>query len=158
MGEIEIKPIAILISFIIWLDIDITVMRNIAKKKYKKKSEKFIEKAHAHNNYVLAEAIDRKYYKPWESDNGHYHPEKYKVTYEYIVNGKKYKKNIYYGNTDYPWKLIIYYSGRNPRIAIAENEEKKGIIYTLLQCIAPLSIFFGIPIFSILISKIISLF
>lgn len=158
MEKFEIKPIAVLISFIIWLDIDITIARNFVKKKYKRKSERFIEKAHANNNYVLAKSIDYKCYEVYHGKDYSFSETRYKVTYEYIVNGKRYTKKLVYSSSDYPIKLFIYYNESNPRKSMAENEVKDGVIFRALMYTPSLSILFGIPIFSVLISKIISLF
>lgn len=158
MGEIEIKPIALLISFIIWLDIDITVLRNFAKNKYKKESEKFREIAKAKGNYVIGREIKSKYYSSWRDDNGNYHEDRYKVIYEYIVNGKKYKKKLYYRDSKYPIEQNIYYKSGNPRTSIAETETKNGFIYTMLSLCLPFSIFIGIPVLSWLITRLINMF
>ena len=60
MNDIEINPIAALISFIFWLDIDITVCRNFAKRKYKTKAQNFKEKAKAKGNYVIGKIVKSK--------------------------------------------------------------------------------------------------
>lgn len=158
MGELDIKPIALLISFIIWLDIDITVCVGFAKNNFKKKSEKFREKAKVKGNYVQGYEVKSKYYDSWQSESGKRYEEKYKVIYEYMVNGKKYKKKLYYKNSRYPRQINIYYKEKNPRYSIAENESKKGIIYTMLQLCIPFSVFIGIPLLALGISKLITIF
>ncbi len=158
MGEVEIKPIALLISFIIWLDIDITVCKNLAKNKYKKKSDKFIEKAKANGNYVIGEEVKSQYYPSWRDDNGTYHEESYKVIYEYIVNGKKYKKKLYYYDNEYPLKQNIYYKAGNPRKSIAGTEDKNGFIFTMLSLCPFFSVFVGIPMLAWGITILINIF
>lgn len=157
MGEIEINPIAIVISFIIWLDIDITVCRNFAKHKYKTKSEKFKEKAKVKGNFVIGREVKSKYYSSWRDDDEKYHEEYYRVTYEYIVDGKKYKKKLNYKNSNYPLEQNIYYKAENPRKSIAETESKKGFIYTMLCMSIPFSIFIGIPVLSWIINNLINM-
>ena len=158
MGEIEINPIAVLISFIIWLDIDITVFRNFIKQKYKTKSQKFIEKAKAKGNYVIGREVNSKYNSSWTDDDGHYHEEYYKVTYEYVVNGKIYKKKLKYTDNKYPSEQNIYYKPGKPRKSIAETETKFGFMYIMAWFCIPLSIFLGIPISSWVITGIINMF
>ena len=127
MGEIEISPIAMVISFIIWLDIDITVFRNFMKRKYKTKSQKFKEKAKAKGNYVIGREVYSKYNSSWKDDDGRYHEEYYRVTYEYVVNGKKYKKKLKYTDNKYPSEQNIYYKPGRPRKSIAETEKNMDL-------------------------------
>ena len=94
MDGMEIQPIALLISFLIWLDIDIIVCKNFYKKKYKTKADKIRDIARAKGNYVVGREIKSKYYSSWTDDNGRYNEHQYKVIYEYIVDGKKIYKEI----------------------------------------------------------------
>lgn len=158
MGEIEINPIALVISFIIWLDIDITVCRNFVKHKYKTKSEKFRKKAKDKGNYVIGREVKSKYYSSWRDNDGNYHEGYYKVIYEYVVNGKKYKKKLRYKDNRYPLEQNIYYKAENPRKSIAEKERKNGLIYTMLSLCIPFSIFIGIPVLSWIITILINMF
>ena len=158
MSEIEIQPIAILISFLIWLDINIKVFKNFYKNNYKTKADKFREKARAKGNYVVGREIKSKYYSSWRDDNGKYYEDKYKVIYEYIVNGKTYKKKLYYKNSNYPREQNIYYKTGNPRNSIAETERKYGLIYTMLLLCPFLSVFIGIPILAMIITTLINMF
>lgn len=158
MGEIEISPIAMVISFIIWLDIDITVGRNLVKNKYKTKSQKFKEEAKAKGNYVIGREVKSKHYSSWKDNNGVEHEEYYIVIYEYEVDGKKYKKKLRYTDDKYLLEQNIYYKAGNPRKSIAEEECKYGFIYTMLVLCIPFSIFIGIPVLSWIITILINMF
>lgn len=150
--------IAVIISFIIWIDIDITVFKKVKKGEYKAKSEKFKEKARNLGNCVDGRLISSLYNPATRNDDGTYNLRSYVATYEYIVNGKKYKKRVVYENSNYPSSQNIYYKAGNPRKAFAETEKKYGITYIMALFCIPLSIFIGMPLSAILISKIMNIF
>lgn len=98
--------------------------------KYRKK--RFFEKAKANHNYTTARYVKHFYvHGDGDSSSSMNRYDRVHVTYEYYVNGKRYKKKYCYSGegkmaATYPNSFTIYYSGRNPRRARAEDENKSS--------------------------------
>ena len=107
--------------------------------------EKFIERAKAKGNVVEAVCIKTKRGFRYDvSDDDRYRHESKKVTYEYTVKGKKYRKKLYFQSPgvsiNFPYTITLYYSDRNPRKAYTKmelNEVGRGCFLTVVVfCIA----------------------
>ena len=149
--EINYNIFAVIISFLIWLDIDILLTMKISKKTIKTKNELFIENAVKAGTCVNGVLVDKKDY--------YYEGVKfYSLKYEYIVNGRKYYKKINIRNNQFISNNIdIYYKSNNPKKSITNNEKmlKKGFIYNFASICIPFSIFLGFPILAIILSIVI---
>lgn len=77
-----ISFVAIVISFIILLEINIFIMKRVKPKYMALK-----ETAKAKGNYVLGKAVKSHYYSPWTDSDGSQRGNTTKVIYEYTVNG-----------------------------------------------------------------------
>jgi len=150
--EIKLNAIAIILSFLIWLDIDILLTMRISKKTLKTKNEKFKEKAIANGTCISGFLVDKKSYCDDKNDSY------YNLKYEYIVDGKKYYKRISVSkNENISNNIDIYYSSENPKKSIVEKEIliKKGFFYSFASVCIPFSIFIGLPVLTIILSIII---
>ena len=99
----------------------------------KTRKQVLVKEAKAKGNIVIADAIKNVYsygLKEIKKPNGHFASEK--VTYEYIVNGKRYHfKEKYVGrdqtHCDFPLSIRVYYDEENPkRIAFDFDVSKQG--------------------------------
>ena len=113
------------------------------------KREKFIEEAKAKGNVVRAKCVKSRRNLPVESsDNDVYRYEGRTVTYEYVINGKKYSKRLFFQSpgkvsVDYPYEISVYYSEKNPRKAYAReemNEKRRGCLLTLIVFIVSVAV------------------
>lgn len=101
--------------------------------------EKFIENAKRKGNVVTATCVKTKFV-PGNRESGEpYNNDTKIVTYEYTVNGKKYKKKFSFQSPgcvsiDFPYTLTFYYSEKNPRKVYTgvSNKYYKGYIYALV--------------------------
>ena len=102
--------------------------------------ERFIENAKAKGNIVEAVCVKTK--RVWSNDNSDYEiyrTESKKVIYEYSVKGKKYRKKLYFQSPgvsiNFPYKITLYYSEKNPRKAYSKielNEVGRGCFLTFV--------------------------
>lgn len=94
----------------------------------KNKKKRFIERAKANHNYTTARYVKHFYvHGDGNSSSSMNRYDRVHVTYEYYINGKRYKKKYCYSGegkmvATYPNSFTIYYSGRNPRKVMSEGE------------------------------------
>lgn len=101
--------------------------------------EKFIENAKKKGNVVTATCVKTKFVPGSRESEGIYKYDTKIVTYEYTVNGKKYKKKFSFQSPgcvsiDFPYTLTFYYSEKNPRKVYTGvgNKYYKGYICALV--------------------------
>lgn len=95
----------------------------------KTKKKRFIERAKEKRNFTTARYVKHFYVhgNGASSSSSMNRYDSVYVTYEYYVNGKRYKKKYCYSGegkmvATYPNSFTIYYSGRNPRKVMSEGE------------------------------------
>lgn len=92
------------------------------------------EKAERDGTIVTATAI-KKFYRENDDETRTVGTH---VIYEYVVDGKKYRRKLYFADDDYPLDITIYYDKSNPRKAIdggdvsTEGQVANGCATTLI--------------------------
>lgn len=103
--------------------------------------ERFIENAKKKGNVAKAVCVKTKRILGDSNSNCDvYRNESKKVIYEYSVNGKKYRKKLYFQSPgmvsiDFPYAITVYYSEKNPRKAYSKaelNEVGRGCFLTVV--------------------------
>lgn len=114
-----------------------------------KKAKRFIETAKKNKNYAIARAVKSSRIAGRRgSVHTHDHYASNRVRYEYVVNGKKYKKIYYFDGENYsiggvaPDTIKLYYRSGHPRKVVTSVPKKwdqanvamgiiLGIIFTI---------------------------
>ena len=118
------------------------------------KLEKKIQKAKENGNIVTATCVKTQFLAgrlDEETDSLKYG--KQVVTYEYVVNGKKYKKKYSYQlpgsvSIDYPYTLKLYYDEKNPRKVYTGSGNKHANGYLKALGVWILFVFIAVNIVS----------
>lgn len=138
-----IKNIVLVIGFIMI----IATYYKFVIKGVKTSSIRIYEKAEKNNWITTGTAISQSYYM--ERDNN---PQKYRVKYEYFVDGKKYFKTYTFEEEArgpvYPDQVTLYYDKKNPRKAYMKGTkhylELKQRSVGCLMCIVIPAVLLGI--------------
>lgn len=118
MDEINVSYTALAVTM---LGVLIGIILSIVLYKRKTLNERFVEKCRREGCSTRAEAVKTRTFYEHASHEARNRSSKYFVTYEYIVNGRTYRKtsleqaNNGHGNYDH--YRTIYYSKNNPKKA-----------------------------------------
>lgn len=97
----------------------------------KTRKHKFIEKAEAQGNHTTGTCIKSKRIRGNDESSGSNKHDRYKITYEYIVNGISYTKNVVFQcpgiSPDYPYTITIYYNPNKPQKAVCKEDIDIGL-------------------------------
>lgn len=118
MNEVTVSNTALALSVI---GVIVGIVLSVVLYKRKTLNERFVEKCRKEGCSVRAEAVKTRTFYENASHEARSRSSKYFVTYEYMVNGRTYRKTTLEqannGQGNYDHYRTIYYSRKNPKKA-----------------------------------------
>lgn len=132
-NNLLIPVIAVVAALLIYVIIIIKLNLN------KTKSGRIIETAVDDKTYVTATRVGKLKYYSASHDSKKPYP-RYGATYEYTVDGKKYKYKCIFRYDVPPDEIVLFYPKGKPKKAVSDDTEKLGGRFTVLLVIIPMVI------------------
>lgn len=135
-NNLLIPVIAVVAALLIYVIIIIKLNLN------KTKSGRIIETAVDDKTYVTATRVGKLKHYPasCDSENPYFRYDRYGATYEYTVEGKKYKYKCVFRHDVPPDEIVLFYPKGKPKKAVSDNTEKLGGKFKVLMIIIPMLI------------------
>ncbi len=135
-NNLIIPVIVVVAALLIYVAIIIKLNLN------KTKSGRIIETAVDDNTYVTATRVGKIKHYPADidSNNPNFNYDRYGATYEYTVDGKKYKYKCIFKRDVPPDEIVLFYPKGKPKKAVLDNTEKLGGKFNVLMIIIPIVI------------------